>query len=198
MSLDHVSTGMPIVWHISPDRMKIRYQTEDRAIIRKQNRLLVLEAKRVGPEELAKLKKAIAAERLRLAWHANRTGIKERRKQYRESPRGKEAIRRQRKHDRMRELGLTPDEFAARLEAQGGVCAICRSRDVNLGPGGRLMIDHDHVTGRVRGLLCGACNTWLGVMGDNLEGVARRIESECAAALDLLDTLERFVDYLDQ
>jgi Recombination endonuclease VII len=52
------------------------------------------------------------------------------------------------------------------LAAQGGVCAICRKPEMIVDertPGGirRLAIDHDHVTGRIRGLLCNRCNKCL-------------------------------------
>lgn len=43
------------------------------------------------------------------------------------------------------------------LRAQGGACAICRAKPVNR----RLNVDHDHVTQRVRGLLCFRCNKFL-------------------------------------
>jgi hypothetical protein len=50
--------------------------------------------------------------------------------------------------------GLTPAGYDELLASQGGVCAICgRPRGKN-----RLAVDHDHVTGRVRGLLCIRCN----------------------------------------
>ena len=62
-----------------------------------------------------------------------------------------------------RHYGLTPEEYEARLEAQGGKCAVCRK------PPRRefLCVDHDHVTGEVRGLLCDACNTVLGLAQDS-------------------------------
>jgi hypothetical protein len=50
---------------------------------------------------------------------------------------------------------------------QGGRCAICRQA-----PSGRrvesvLHLDHDHETGRVRGMLCGRCNKALGLLRDD-------------------------------
>ena len=46
-------------------------------------------------------------------------------------------------------------------EKQGGACAICGdTRDV-------LCVDHDHKTGRVRGMLCRACNLGIGCLGDD-------------------------------
>jgi hypothetical protein len=57
-----------------------------------------------------------------------------------------------------RYYGITKAQYDALLEAQGGVCALC------LRPPGkrRLNVDHDHETGRVRGLLCTICNRILG------------------------------------
>lgn len=49
------------------------------------------------------------------------------------------------------------------LEAQGGVCAICR-RPSDPAP---LHVDHDHRTGAIRGLLCSPCNTAIGLLGDD-------------------------------
>jgi hypothetical protein len=59
--------------------------------------------------------------------------------------------------------GLSEAEFDALKEEQGGLCAICR-REPN---GRRLQIDHDHATGRIRGLLCGPCNMGLGQFRDS-------------------------------
>jgi len=50
-------------------------------------------------------------------------------------------------------------DYAAMLERQAGVCAICR-RPPKVG-GRRLHVDHDHRTGRVRGLLCFTCNRYI-------------------------------------
>lgn len=49
--------------------------------------------------------------------------------------------------------GLTQQRYDAMLTAQRGVCAICMRPERT-----KLHIDHDHKTGRVRGLLCFDCN----------------------------------------
>jgi Recombination endonuclease VII len=56
---------------------------------------------------------------------------------------------------RLRRLyGISLDDYDNMLDDQGGRCAICLCR-----PRTRpLAVDHDHVTGRVRGLLCSRCN----------------------------------------
>lgn len=60
--------------------------------------------------------------------------------------------------------GLTPEEYDAQLQAQGGVCAICGNVCET---GRRLAVDHDHDTGAPRGLLCASCNQGLGKFRDN-------------------------------
>lgn len=56
----------------------------------------------------------------------------------------------------MRKYGLTPDEVAAMRAAQDERCLLCDSTEREL------VVDHDHSTGRVRGLLCRSCNTIVG------------------------------------
>ena len=68
-----------------------------------------------------------------------------------------------------RDYGLTLAALEALLEKQKGVCAICgktrvHARAVHLRG---LQIDHDHVAGRVRGLLCHLCNKGLGLFEDD-------------------------------
>lgn len=55
--------------------------------------------------------------------------------------------------------GLTVGQRKALLDAQGGVCAICAGVNAS---GNRLALDHDHATGKVRGLLCHSCNVAIG------------------------------------
>jgi hypothetical protein len=55
---------------------------------------------------------------------------------------------------RRAELGLSLAEYDALLAAQGGGCAICGNPPKTR----RLDVDHDHKSGKVRGLLCHRCN----------------------------------------
>lgn len=64
---------------------------------------------------------------------------------------------------RLKRYGLTPDDFLALLSTQEGACAVCQ-RVVG---DEKLVIDHDHRTGKVRGLLCSPCNTALGFFRDD-------------------------------
>ena len=74
-----------------------------------------------------------------------------------------------RRKDRERNLndkyGLAPGKFEALVEAQRGRCAICGGGPT--GNHGRLVVDHDHATGVVRGLLCAMCNTMVGMARDD-------------------------------
>src|SRR6266705_1692456 len=64
-----------------------------------------------------------------------------------------------------RKFGLTEDDYDALLNWSKGGCAICGER---AGPGDRrLDVDHDHRTGKIRGLLCRACNTGIGKLQED-------------------------------
>jgi hypothetical protein len=62
--------------------------------------------------------------------------------------------------------GVTPGQYQAMLTKQGDRCAICRADDWP-GKGRRPHTDHDHLTGRFRGILCGRCNNGLGMFGED-------------------------------
>jgi hypothetical protein len=58
---------------------------------------------------------------------------------------------------------LSVAEYDAILIKQNGLCAICREAETQpRHPSGRLCVDHDHKSGKVRALLCGRCNRSLG------------------------------------
>lgn len=63
------------------------------------------------------------------------------------------------------------EEYAAFLEQQDGLCAICHQPETAKTRGAvvKLAIDHDHETGKVRSLLCRNCNVALGLAGDDPE-----------------------------
>lgn len=64
------------------------------------------------------------------------------------------------------DFGLTPEAFNKMLQAQNNKCASCgKTTEEN---GKRLCVDHDHKSGKVRGLLCDNCNVALGHLKDNL------------------------------
>ncbi len=62
---------------------------------------------------------------------------------------------------RFRKYRLQPDDFQAMVKEQDGVCAICHHPK-------KLVIDHDHSTSAVRGLLCQDCNKALGFVHDDV------------------------------
>lgn len=74
--------------------------------------------------------------------------------------------------------GITINDYNRMFVLQGGKCWICQKLGKLDGRGrkGRLHVDHDHATGKVRGLLCYACNGLLGLAGDNPEVLARAQE----------------------
>lgn len=65
-----------------------------------------------------------------------------------------------------RKYGLTVADYEAMLVAQNGCCAICAGNKP-YGRGNRWHVDHDHTSGKVRGLLCSRCNTAIGLLQDS-------------------------------
>lgn len=59
--------------------------------------------------------------------------------------------------------GITVEQYAEMFDKQKGGCAICGKEPDRI----RLHVDHDHATGKVRGLLCFDCNLVLGHARDN-------------------------------
>jgi hypothetical protein len=64
----------------------------------------------------------------------------------------------------LKQYGLTDDSYDAMLLSQDGVCAICHQPNAN---GSKLAVDHCHVTGDVRALLCSECSLGLGKFADS-------------------------------
>lgn len=64
---------------------------------------------------------------------------------------------------------LTEEAYEAIFAYQGGVCAGCGEPPRKT----RLAVDHDHKTGRIRGLLCWLCNRAIGILRDRGTTAAR-------------------------
>ena len=65
--------------------------------------------------------------------------------------------------------GLSNDQYQNMFNVQNGVCAICGKGETRIRNEKvcQLTVDHDHQTGRVRGLLCSKCNGAIGWLGDD-------------------------------
>lgn len=65
----------------------------------------------------------------------------------------------------MKMYGISTEQYDEILAVQGGVCAICKGP--HRGRGSYFHVDHNHTTGKVRGLLCHYCNTAIGSLRDD-------------------------------
>lgn len=65
--------------------------------------------------------------------------------------------------------GITRNDYDEILERQKGVCAICGSNTSGSERYKNFCVDHNHVTGEIRGLLCQKCNIGLGNFKDSIE-----------------------------
>lgn len=61
----------------------------------------------------------------------------------------------------VRSYGISLEDFNRLVDEQGGVCAICQRSNK------KLVVDHDHKTGKVRSLLCFRCNIAIGLLEDS-------------------------------
>lgn len=73
-------------------------------------------------------------------------------------------------------FGMSVADYDARLAAQGGRCLVC----LEVPRGGRgvirkLVVDHCHATGRIRGLLCPNCNTAIGLLREEPQRFNRAV-----------------------
>jgi hypothetical protein len=66
-------------------------------------------------------------------------------------------------------FGITEDQYNEMLLKQNYCCAICKSSNSGDKRSSRLSIDHCHISGSIRGLLCSSCNKAIGLMKDSPE-----------------------------
>jgi hypothetical protein len=103
---------------------------------------------------------------------ANKEKLKEKRKEY--YVENKEKIKEyhdthkeeRKKSSLKREYNITLEEYNQRLKKQKGSCAICHEKFKS---DTHTQVDHDHKTGKVRGLLCRKCNSILGYSNDEIQ-----------------------------
>ena len=77
-----------------------------------------------------------------------------------------------------RTYGITPEELEELWEAQGSRCPLCKASEVP-----ERHVDHDHESGKIRGVLCGPCNRALGFFRDNVDAIR--------AAADYVESFRR-------
>lgn len=67
-----------------------------------------------------------------------------------------------------RSYGISLEDYADMCKDVGGRCPICQEKR-------RLVVDHDHGSGVVRGVICSTCNRGLGLIGDGEDGLKRAL-----------------------
>jgi len=72
-----------------------------------------------------------------------------------------------------REYGITLEEYNVILAKQNKKCAICLRDKSEFKVS--MHLDHDHITGKIRGILCASCNRVLGLLKDNPENLERAL-----------------------
>lgn len=72
--------------------------------------------------------------------------------------------------------GITLEQYRSMLKGQQYLCALCKKPHDEYKKHGQLFVDHNHLTGKVRALLCTGCNTALGKFNDDVDKLYAAIE----------------------
>lgn len=90
----------------------------------------------------------------------------------------KENYKRRKGYNLKRMYGIDRQAYDAMLKAQNGLCAICHKAETTTRNGTlcELVVDHDHITGKVRKLLCNKCNVGLGMLEENSDRMRQMAE----------------------
>lgn len=76
---------------------------------------------------------------------------------------------------RKKNYGITEIDYLQLLANQTGQCAICQI-DLKMLESKKVHIDHDHETGKVRGILCNHCNVMIGMAKEDLSILEKAIK----------------------
>jgi hypothetical protein len=139
-----------------------RYRQNNREKIREKNKRY-----RLKNRETINEKKKPKAKQYRLK---NKENISEYQKEY--YLENKETLKEKHKNNHLkRKYDITLDDYNKMLLEQDGKCYTCsvKAEDTQRK---YLCVDHNHLTGEVRGLLCDLCNTALGLLKENQETIA--------------------------
>jgi len=123
-------------------------------------------------------------EREKLTRYWERDNYKAKRKSYRDSPENKERLRAaaiiHNKRGNPKRYGITLEIYNKMLMKQDNVCAICKKSETRkhhiTNKTRELSIDHDHKTGKVRGLLCCLCNMIIGNIDESIDTLKNMIK----------------------
>jgi len=74
--------------------------------------------------------------------------------------------------NRLKQYGITIEQYEEMFRKQRGLCAICKKPEDKF----RLAVDHNHITGKVRGLLCHNCNPAIGKFNHDVILLSRALK----------------------
>lgn len=81
-----------------------------------------------------------------------------------------------RNSDYIKKYNITLEDYNSKLLSQSGCCAICGANNPNNNQHKHLYVDHNHTTGKIRGLLCNPCNNTIGYSKEDINRLAKAIE----------------------
>jgi hypothetical protein len=90
----------------------------------------------------------------RLRWETRKEEMKARHKKW-----ATENFQKRREYNLKRTFGITIEQYEDLLDKQGRCCYICKRPETDFAK--KMAVDHDHVTGEIRGILCHPCNKML-------------------------------------
>lgn len=151
-----------------------KYKREHKEQIKNYTLLHDKEIKAYKREYYIKNKKIISI-KTKIYQEKNKDKYRQRSKNYQ-----KNNIDKVRSYKLQKSFGITVENYNNLLKEQSGVCAICGNPETLFDNRANrlrfLAVDHDHKTGKVRGLLCSSCNKMLGFSNDNSDILNKAIK----------------------